>query len=72
MCSELNIVSFIFSVNGLHRRKAVIRDWFGNGEAAPVKGRIEMTQQSEYDVTNVHVTLDYLENVNNYKIHVVS
>ncbi|XP_050553803.1 uncharacterized protein LOC118270440 isoform X1 [Spodoptera frugiperda] len=58
-------------VNGLHRRKAVVRDWFSNGEAAPLKGRIEMTQQSEYDVTNVLVTLDGLQDVTDYKIHVV-
>ncbi|XP_075986340.1 superoxide dismutase family protein Rsod isoform X1 [Anticarsia gemmatalis] len=58
-------------VNGLHRRKAVVREWFGNGEPAPLKGRIEMTQQSEYDITNVQVNLDYLDDVNNYKIHVV-
>ncbi|CAB3252472.1 unnamed protein product [Arctia plantaginis] len=43
---------------------------FFNGNPAPVKGRIEMTQQLEYDVTNVPVTLDYLDDVNNYKIHV--
>lgn len=61
-----------FSVNGLHRRKAVVRDWFGNGSPAPLKGRIEFTQQSEYDVTNVHVALDGLDDVNNYKIHIVS
>ncbi|XP_022827312.1 uncharacterized protein LOC111357026 isoform X1 [Spodoptera litura] len=58
-------------VNGLHRRKAVVRDWFGNGEPAPLKGRIEMTQQSEYDITNVMVTLDGLVDVTDYKIHVV-
>ncbi|KAJ8709474.1 hypothetical protein PYW08_009478 [Mythimna loreyi] len=58
-------------VNGLHRRKAVVRDWFGNGEAAPLSGRLELTQQSEYDVTNVHVALDGLVDVHNYKIHVV-
>ncbi|CAH0597827.1 unnamed protein product [Chrysodeixis includens] len=58
-------------VNGLHRRKAVVRDWFGNGSPAPLKGRIELTQQSEYDVTNVHVALDGLDDVNNYKIHIV-
>ncbi|XP_012547044.2 uncharacterized protein LOC101739289 isoform X1 [Bombyx mori] len=58
-------------VNGLHRRKAVVRDWFGNGQQLQLKGKIEMTQQSEYDVTNVQVTIEGLQNVNDYKIHVV-
>ncbi|XP_072936452.1 uncharacterized protein Rsod isoform X1 [Epargyreus clarus] len=59
-------------INGLHRRKAVVRDWFGNGDTVSVKGRIEMVQQSEYDVTNVQVTLEGLtDEVRNYKIHVV-
>ncbi|CAH0683875.1 unnamed protein product [Chilo suppressalis] len=57
-------------VNGLYRRKAVIRDWFGNGEPVPLKGKLELTQQSEYDVTNVQVTLEGFEGITNYKIHV--
>ncbi|CAH0763523.1 unnamed protein product [Diatraea saccharalis] len=57
-------------VNGLHRRKAVVRDWFGNGEPVPLKGKLELTQQSEYDVTNVQVTLEGFEGITNYKIHV--
>ncbi|CAH0720985.1 unnamed protein product, partial [Brenthis ino] len=57
-------------VNGLHRRKAVVRDWFGNGFDVALKGKIEMTQQSEYDITNVQVTLEGLDNdIRNYKIH---
>ncbi|VVC90046.1 unnamed protein product [Leptidea sinapis] len=58
-------------LNGLHRRKAVIRDWFGNGEGISLSGKFEMIQQTEYDVTNVEVTLDGLPgDVSNYKIHV--
>ncbi|XP_049880527.1 uncharacterized protein LOC126376997 isoform X2 [Pectinophora gossypiella] len=56
-------------VNGLHRRKAVVRDWFGNGDPVQLKGKLELTQQSEYHPVNVHVALDGLEDVNNYKIH---
>lgn len=60
------------SVNGLHRRKAVVRDWFGNGQQVHLRGRIEMTQQSPYDVTNVQVALDGLDDVRNYRIHMVT
>ncbi|KAJ0170967.1 hypothetical protein K1T71_013739 [Dendrolimus kikuchii] len=45
-------------VNGLNRRKAVVRDWFGNGEPVNLKGKIEMTQQSEYD-TPVEKDLEF-------------
>lgn len=62
-----------YRVNGLHRRKAVIQDWFGNGFPVGLKGKLELTQQSEYDVTNVQVTLEGLdEDIRNYKIHEVS
>ncbi|XP_046973148.1 uncharacterized protein LOC124539833 isoform X2 [Vanessa cardui] len=58
-------------VNGLHRRKAVIQDWFGNGNTVGLKGKLELTQQSEYDITNVQVTLEGLdEDIRNYKIHI--
>lgn len=56
-------------VHGLNRRKAVVRDWFGNGEPISLKGKIEMTQQSEYDVTNVQVSMEGLVDVRNYMIH---
>ncbi|XP_045780609.1 uncharacterized protein LOC123877773 [Maniola jurtina] len=58
-------------VNGLHRRKAVVQDWFGNGNSIRLSGKLELTQQSEYDVTNVQVTLEGLnEDLRNYKIHI--
>ncbi|XP_028170007.1 uncharacterized protein LOC114359719 isoform X1 [Ostrinia furnacalis] len=57
-------------INGLHRRKAVVRDWFGNGEQVNLKGKLELIQQSEYDVTNVEVTLEGLDGIKNYKVHV--
>lgn len=59
-------------MGSLNRRKAVVRDWFGNGEPTALSGRLELTQQSEYDLTNVQVMLDGLNDVKNYKIHVVS
>ncbi|PZC73227.1 hypothetical protein B5X24_HaOG209907 [Helicoverpa armigera] len=54
-------------VSGLPRRKAVARGWFGGA----ARGRLEVTQQSEYDVANVHVALEGLQDVHNYKIHAV-
>lgn len=59
-------------MSGYPRRKAVVRDWFGNGNSISMKGKMEFIQQSEYDVTNVQVSLDGLEDVKNYKIHIVS
>lgn len=61
-----------FRINGLHRRKAVVRDWFGNGETVTLKGKMEVIQQSEYDVANAEVTFDGLQDVNTYNIHQVS
>ncbi|XP_022116350.2 uncharacterized protein LOC110994148 [Pieris rapae] len=58
-------------LNGLHRRKAVVRDWFGNGDEISLVGKLEMIQQSEYDVTNVQINLDNLaHDAHNYKIHI--
>ncbi|KPJ12105.1 hypothetical protein RR48_02994 [Papilio machaon] len=58
-------------INGLHRRKAVVRDWFGNGQREAPAGRLELVQQSEYDVTNVQVQLSGLRDAHNYMLHVV-
>ncbi|CAH2059735.1 unnamed protein product, partial [Iphiclides podalirius] len=57
-------------INGLHRRKAVVRDWFGNGQRETPGGRMELLQQSEYDVTNVQVDLTGLRDAHNYMLHV--
>lgn len=59
-------------ISGLHRRKAVIHDWFGNGQEIQLKGKIEMIQQSEYDATNIQVTLEGLQDVHRYNIHEAS
>lgn len=58
-------------MNGLQRRKAVVRDWFGNGAAVHLRGRLEMTQQSPYDVTNVQLALDGLDDARSYRVHEV-
>ncbi|XP_068625420.1 uncharacterized protein Rsod isoform X1 [Battus philenor] len=58
-------------ITGLHRRKAVVRDWFGNGQRDAPAGRIELLQQSPYDVTNVQVQLSALQQAHDYKLHEV-
>ena len=56
----------------VNRRKAVVRDWFGNGEPVNIMGEIEMYQMSEYDAVNVEVNVQGLQQVNEYRIHMVS
>lgn len=63
---------YFIRINGLHRRKAVVRDWFGNGQREAPTGRLELVQQSEYDVTNVQVQLAGLRDAHNYVLHEVS
>ncbi|XP_032523297.2 uncharacterized protein LOC116774686 isoform X1 [Danaus plexippus] len=58
-------------VTGHARRKAVVQDWFGNGNEIRLRGKLEFTQQSEYDVVNVEVTLEELAaDAGGYNIHV--
>lgn len=55
---------------GLYRRKAVAKDWFGNGKDVPVRGKLEFVQQTEYDVTDVEVNLDGLTGkMSGYHVH---
>ncbi|KAK9881797.1 hypothetical protein WA026_017312 [Henosepilachna vigintioctopunctata] len=58
-------------IGGVYRRKAVVRDWFPNGNELSVNGRIEFIQQTEYDITNVEVSLEGLKDNSGYHIHVV-
>ncbi|KAL3268164.1 hypothetical protein HHI36_007291 [Cryptolaemus montrouzieri] len=58
-------------IGGVYRRKAVVRDWFPNGNDLSVKGKIEFFQQTEYDITNVEVSLEGLKNNSGYHIHIV-
>lgn len=50
----------------------MVNDWFANGDALSVKGKIEFHQQTEYDMTNVEVSLEGLRDNSGYHIHVVS
>ncbi|KAK2588649.1 hypothetical protein KPH14_006415 [Odynerus spinipes] len=57
-------------IGGLHRLKAVAKDWFGNGEPVDVRGKLEFIQQSEYDVTDVEVNLEGLGGkMSGYHVH---
>lgn len=55
----------------MYRRKAVVKDWFPNGDTLTVKGKIEFYQQTEYDVTNVEVDLEGLVDNSGYHVHIV-
>ncbi|XP_077282996.1 superoxide dismutase family protein Rsod [Arctopsyche grandis] len=56
-------------IGGLYRRKAVIKDWYSNGEPLQMSGKLEFLQQTEYDITNLEVNLDGLNSVGDYRIH---
>lgn len=58
------------SIGGFHRRKVVAKDWFPNGGDLSVKGKIEMLQQSEYELTNVDVNIKGLLDNSGYHIHI--
>lgn len=62
----------IFSIGGFHRRKVVAKDWFANGDSLSVKGKLEMRQQSEYELTNVEVNLKGLVDNSGYHVHITS
>ncbi|XP_024941705.1 uncharacterized protein LOC107268693 isoform X2 [Cephus cinctus] len=57
-------------ISAVHRRKAVVKDWFGNGQDTSVRGKLEFIQQSEYDVTDVEVNLEGLAaEMSGYHVH---
>ncbi|XP_076765114.1 uncharacterized protein LOC143432228 [Xylocopa sonorina] len=57
-------------ISQTYRRKAVVRDWFGNGQTISLRGKLEFIQQNEYDVTNVELNLDDLGGImRGYHIH---
>lgn len=56
-------------ISAIYRRKAVVKNWFSNGQKATVSGKIEIFQQSEYDGTDVEVSLEGLEDANAYEVH---
>ncbi|XP_014088313.2 uncharacterized protein Rsod [Bactrocera oleae] len=51
------------------RRKVVAKDWYANGDELTVSGRLEITQQSEYDISNIEVQLKGLSENSGYHIH---
>ncbi|XP_011064042.1 PREDICTED: uncharacterized protein LOC105151814, partial [Acromyrmex echinatior] len=60
-------------IGGVYRRKAVVRNWFGNGEQISLRGKLELWQQTEYDITNVEVSLEGLDGkMSGYHIHTAS
>ncbi|KAG7190089.1 hypothetical protein KM043_006224 [Ampulex compressa] len=57
-------------IGGIYRRKAVAKDWFGNGQEISVRGQLEFLQQSEYDITDVEVNLEGLQGkMSGYHVH---
>lgn len=52
-------------------RKAVVKDWFGNGQVTNIMGKFEFTQQSQYDITNIEQALTGRSFDNIYGIHKV-
>lgn len=51
----------------------MVKDWFGNGEQISLRGKLEFLQQTEYDITNVDVSLEGLGGkMSGYHIHMVT
>lgn len=64
-----------FVTNSIQRqqpRKTLAKDWFPNGFPTTVNGKIEFYQQSEYDLTNIDVSLKGLNYIYEYTIHPVT
>ncbi|XP_058812526.1 uncharacterized protein LOC131677032 [Topomyia yanbarensis] len=57
-------------IGGYHRRKVVARDWYSNGDPLTIKGKLEMIQQSEYDLTNAEVEFKGLMANSGYHVHI--
>lgn len=50
-----------------------MRDWFGNGEQISLRGKLELLQQTEYDITNTEVSLEGLGGkMSGYHVHMVT
>ncbi|XP_049808255.1 uncharacterized protein LOC126251704 isoform X3 [Schistocerca nitens] len=58
-------------ITAVYRRKAVVKDWFGNGLLPSIKGKLEYFQQTEYDITDIEANIEGLEDTNGFHIHVV-
>lgn len=49
----------------------VAKEWFPNGSPLTVTGKVEIVQQSEYDLSNAEVELKGLNKNSGYHIHMV-
>lgn len=68
----IKISTILHRISETYRRKAVARDWFGNGETISLRGKLEFLQQNEYDITNVELNLDGLHGkMSGYHVHMV-
>ena len=47
------------------------KEWYANGEELTVSGKVEITQQSEYDISNIEVQFKGLKETSGYHIHMV-
>lgn len=63
---------FINRITSIFRRKAVARNWFGNGFQTSVSGKIEFFQQTEYGITDIEMNIEGLEDVKDYQVAMVS
>lgn len=61
---------YLYRIESYFHRKVVANDWYGNGIAVGVRGKIEFSQQSEYEITNIEVNLKGLMDTSSYHIHV--
>lgn len=69
--TKISIV--LYRISETYHRKAVARDWFGNGEIILLRGKLEFLQQNEYDITNIELNLDGLDGkMSGYHIHMVT
>lgn len=62
----------LFRIIGHFRRKAVAKEWYANEDDVTVSGKVEITQQSEYDISNIEVQLKGLKENSGYHIHMVN
>ncbi|BES96735.1 Copper/zinc superoxide dismutase (SODC) [Nesidiocoris tenuis] len=56
-------------ITGIFRRKAVAKDWFGNGSPTTVSGKVEFFQRTEYSISDIEVNLEGLQNIDHFQIH---
>jgi hypothetical protein len=56
-------------IEGFHPRKIIAKNWHPNGGQLQLKGKVEMFQQSEYELTNVEVIFKDLDDNSGYHIH---